>query len=111
MSMSRMSKKVDKFEQNRLQQWAPVTGTLTKQGRRAGPMSSLPTQGKRSQVQCACYHFQYFAVSANRTNIEMIGSASHYLMEQFALKNVKICLNTNIYSYLETSGSQSQNLY
>jgi hypothetical protein len=27
------------------------------------------------------------------------------------LKNVNNCLNTNIYSYLETSGGQSSNLY
>ncbi len=32
-------------------------------------------------------------------------------MEQRALKNVSICLNTNIYSYLKTSGGQSYNLY
>jgi hypothetical protein len=32
-------------------------------------------------------------------------------MEQHALKNVNNCLNTNIYSYLETSGGQSSNLY
>jgi hypothetical protein len=35
-------------------------------------------------------------------------------MEQRALKNVKNvknCLNTNIYSYLETSGGQSSNIY
>jgi hypothetical protein len=32
-------------------------------------------------------------------------------MEQQALKNVNSCFNTNIYSYLETSGSQSSNLY
>ena len=32
-------------------------------------------------------------------------------MEQRALKNVNICLNTNIYSYLETSGGQISNLY
>ncbi len=32
-------------------------------------------------------------------------------MEQHALKNVNNCLNTNIYSYLETSGGQSFNLY
>jgi len=32
-------------------------------------------------------------------------------MEQCALKNVNNCLNTNIYSYLETSGGQSYNLY
>jgi hypothetical protein len=34
-----------------------------------------------------------------------------YAMEQRALKNVYICLNTNIYSYLETSGGQGSNLY
>jgi hypothetical protein len=32
-------------------------------------------------------------------------------MEQRALKNVKNPWNTNIYSYLETSGGQSANLY
>jgi hypothetical protein len=32
-------------------------------------------------------------------------------MEQHALKNVNNTLNTNIYSYLETSGGQSCNLY
>jgi hypothetical protein len=31
-------------------------------------------------------------------------------MEQHTLKNVKNCLNTNIYSYLETSGGQSSYL-
>jgi hypothetical protein len=32
-------------------------------------------------------------------------------MEQHAGKNVKNCLNTNIYPYLETSGGQSSNPY
>jgi hypothetical protein len=32
-------------------------------------------------------------------------------MEQHALKDVNNALNTNIYSYLETSGGQSSNLY
>ena len=32
-------------------------------------------------------------------------------MEQCALRNVNNFLNTNIYSYLETSGGQSSNLY
>ncbi len=32
-------------------------------------------------------------------------------MEQRALKNVNNYLNTNIYSYLETSGGQNPNLY
>jgi hypothetical protein len=32
-------------------------------------------------------------------------------MEQHTLNNVKNDLNTNIYSYLETSGGQSSNLY
>jgi hypothetical protein len=33
-----------------------------------------------------------------------------YTTEQHASKMVKNCLNTNIYSYLETSGGQSYNL-
>jgi hypothetical protein len=33
------------------------------------------------------------------------------LMEQYALKNVSNYLNNNIYSYLQTSGGQSSNLY
>ncbi len=32
-------------------------------------------------------------------------------MQQRALKNVKNCLNANIYSYIETSGGQSYNIY
>jgi hypothetical protein len=32
-------------------------------------------------------------------------------MEQHTLKYVNNCLNTNIYSYLETSGGQSSNPY
>jgi hypothetical protein len=31
-------------------------------------------------------------------------------MEQRTLTNVSNCLNTNIYSYLETSGGQNSNL-
>jgi hypothetical protein len=33
------------------------------------------------------------------------------IMEQQVLKNLNICLNTNIYSYLETSDGQSSNPY
>ncbi len=32
-------------------------------------------------------------------------------MEQHALKNINNCLNSNIYSYLETSGGKSSNPY
>ena len=32
-------------------------------------------------------------------------------IEQPALKNVNNCLNTNVYSYLETFGGQSYNQY
>jgi hypothetical protein len=32
-------------------------------------------------------------------------------IEQHAFKNVSNCLNTDIYSFLETSGCQSSNLY
>ncbi len=38
----------------------------------------------------------------------MIGYVS---MEQHTFKNVNNHFNTNIYSYLETSGGQSYNLY
>ncbi len=34
-----------------------------------------------------------------------------FTMEFYNLKNVNNCLNTNIYSYLETSGVQSSNVY
>jgi len=34
-----------------------------------------------------------------------------FTMEQHTLKNVNNCLNTNIYSYLETYGGKSYNLY
>ncbi len=32
-------------------------------------------------------------------------------MQHHGLKNVNNCLNTNIYSYLDTSGGQNSNLY
>jgi len=32
-------------------------------------------------------------------------------MEQHTFKNVNNCISTNIYSYFETSGGQSSNLY
>jgi len=35
----------------------------------------------------------------------------NYIIEQHNLKNVNNCLNTNVYSYLETSVGQSSNLY
>jgi hypothetical protein len=38
---------------------------------------------------------------------ELLASA----IEQLASKNVNKCFNTNIYTYLETSGGQSSNLY
>jgi len=44
-------------------------------------------------------------------NLIFAGKAEANPMEQRALKNVNNCLKTNIYSYLETSGGQSYNLY
>ncbi len=32
-------------------------------------------------------------------------------MEKDGFKNINNCLNTNIYSYLETPGGQTSNLY
>jgi hypothetical protein len=39
------------------------------------------------------------------------GTTSKKVMEQHALKSGHNCLNTNIYSYQETCGGQSSNLY
>jgi hypothetical protein len=39
------------------------------------------------------------------------GNVGILTLEQHTLKNVNNCLNTNIYSYLETSGGQHSNLY
>ena len=44
--------------------------------------------------------------------LEQLDGAENFgRMEQHALKIVNNCLNTNIYSYLETSGGQSYNIY
>jgi hypothetical protein len=42
---------------------------------------------------------------------KIVHNISLYLMELPALKNVNNCLNTNIYSYLGTSGGQRSNIY
>jgi hypothetical protein len=39
------------------------------------------------------------------------GLTTFVSMEHHALKNINSCLNTNICSYLETSGGQSSSLY
>jgi hypothetical protein len=39
-----------------------------------------------------------------------LSKAGAYTMEYHTLKNVNICLNTNIYSHLEISGGQTSNL-
>jgi hypothetical protein len=45
--------------------------------------------------------------------LKVINLKHSYLvtMEQCTLQNANNCLNTNIYSYSETSGGQSSNLY
>ena len=49
------------------------------------------------------YEFYSFKVES--------GKKDDTAMEQGALQNVNNCLNTNIYSYLETSGGQRYYLY
>jgi hypothetical protein len=60
----------------------------------------------------ACWTSQLFisglGYSSNKT---MVIKICNFLMEQHALKNVNNCLNTNILSYLETSGGKSSNIY
>jgi hypothetical protein len=46
-----------------------------------------------------------------RTNMHCQGVSCNRSMEQCALRNVTNCLNTNIYSSLQTSSGQSTNLY
>jgi len=46
-------------------------------------------------------------ISTNYT----LGDITTNRMEEHTLENVNNCLNTNIYSYLETYGGQSSNLY
>ncbi len=43
--------------------------------------------------------------------LDLSEQSYHVTAEQRALKNVMNCLNTNIYSYLKTSGGQTSNLY
>ncbi len=51
-----------------------------------------------------------FCLHPNKTaQLKFVNSAQ--TMEQNALKNVNICLSTNIYFYLQTSDGQSSNLY
>jgi hypothetical protein len=46
-----------------------------------------------------------------KCHVVVVSVMAPFRMEQHALKNVNNCLNTNIYSYFETSGGQSYNLY
>ncbi len=45
------------------------------------------------------------------TDIDKSTNLEWSIMEQHTFKNVNSCLNTNIYSYLETSGGPSYNPY
>jgi hypothetical protein len=59
-----------------------------------------------SSSSCSCVHLQSEVVDAGKK----VKISLTFSMEQRALKSVNNCLNTNIYSYLETSGGQSSNL-
>ena len=59
--------------------------------------------GRRSKK----FHLKIWQKSVSLCNANIIFRAT----EERNLKNVKNCLNTNIYSYLETSCGQSSNLY
>jgi hypothetical protein len=66
-----------------------------------------------------CFYLQNRLIQTSQTGGQQysdtypfsIPCPSNLTMEQRTLKNVNNCLNTNIYSYLETSGGQSSNLY
>ncbi len=71
----------------------------------------------KEQMCCAVYGlfaFLPFKAKAGFENVTLIHFQVHSdapTMEQRALKNVNDCMNSNIYSYLETSGGKSYNLY
>jgi hypothetical protein len=74
---------------------------------------ALPKVAKESKegaihigLWCDIAHDIAGIIALNFANVSMA-----LLMEQHALKNFNNCLNTNIYSYLETFGGQSSNLY
>jgi hypothetical protein len=52
----------------------------------------------------------FWLFQCHRRNVPLAATPAHQ-MEQYTLKNVNNCSHTNIYSYLETSGGQSSNLY
>ncbi len=56
-----------------------------------------------------CYN-EYATTDAHK-GIQFIYHLAWLLTEQRASKNVNNCLNANIYSFLETLGGQSSNLF
>ncbi len=63
-------------------------------------------------VNQKCFPFTICVLE--RTNawaLYLFGNMTIHRMEQHNLKNVNNYLNTNIYSWLKTSGGQSSNLY
>jgi hypothetical protein len=55
-------------------------------------------------------YYKHIKIVNNDYLLQIVASLTS-IMEQHALKIVNNCLNSNIYSYLETSGRQSSNLY
>jgi hypothetical protein len=53
----------------------------------------------------------YSSAYAKTFIIQWLGGKFDHVMEQYPLKIVNNCLNSNIYSYLETSGGQNSTLY
>jgi hypothetical protein len=53
----------------------------------------------------------YRILTENKSFITLVPGHAIQLMDHRALTNVNNCLNTNIYSNLETSGGQSYNPY
>jgi hypothetical protein len=66
--------------------------------------------------QLKSFHLFYLVAKNDKFNCVLSCFSSGFSqffvpMEEHALKDVNNCLNTNIYSYLKTSGGQSFNLY
>jgi hypothetical protein len=60
--------------------------------------------------RCECGHGLKHIKNNKNVTFTIAIALTTVAMEQCTLKNVNNCLNTNIYSYLETSGGHSYNL-
>jgi hypothetical protein len=67
--------------------------------------------GVKKRVWCLVKGLSYHVKLLNKNYKQAVFSCHNNYNDPACFKNVNNCLNTNTYSYLETSGGQSFNLY